>query len=731
VLDFAKQFCFVATQSETADAWNFGLCATPPREPRQARKGATVPGSRRVPRSTRSSSHRFYFQALAKFMADSKPDTKSGANSDKTTSYQVIARKWRPQTFADVVGQSHVMTTLENAIRTNRIAHAYIFSGARGVGKTTTARILAKALNCVKGPTPTPCNECDSCREITAGNSMDVIEIDAASNRGIDQIRELRDMVRYAATGGHHKVIILDEAHMLTDEASNALLKTLEEPPDRVIFVMATTEPDKLADTIRSRSQHFHFRALSFAEINGALAEIAKKEGLKADPEALGVMARAAEGSLRDALSLLEQARSYSGTEITDASVRELLGVVPEEALGELVTAIEQHSADKVLELVHRFQKEGRNLQHFCRETIRHFRNLLVAKVCGADSELIAATPEQRPELARAAALFSEEDLTRYFQILLDTDDDLRRKPDPRIHLEMGLLRMVNASRLAPLEKVLAELNGEGAPRATATHSATPVPSRSAGSSASSAAGISSANVPKPAPAPSTQAVASPFASGASSWTPAQQVRGTTSDPTILVAQAAAAAGEIVDSTVVEKEAPFVHAAAASSSPTSEAPIPRVEPGVIATSINRSAAAAETIIRAAVQASGIDPTMVDAIKLAIQQKQRFLAELVDHAHKWELEGSELRLYFSSASKTLAQMLEAREPLEKLRAIVSDVTRSALRVCVRMDSTAETSTVRAANATLVSREQIENDPIVRGMLERFGGQITEVKRRGEG
>ena len=655
-------------------------------------------------------------------MADTKTDTK--------TNYQVIARKWRPQTFEDVVGQSHVMTTLENAIRTNRIAHAYIFSGARGVGKTTTARILAKALNCVKGPTATPCNECDSCREITAGNSMDVIEIDAASNRGIDQIRELRDMVRYAATGGHHKVIILDEAHMLTDEASNALLKTLEEPPDRVIFVMATTEPDKLADTIRSRSQHFHFRALSFAEINGALSEIAQKEGLKAEPEALGVMARAAEGSLRDALSLLEQARAYSGAEITDASVRELLGVVPEEALGELVGAIEHHSADKVLELVHRFQKEGRNLQHFCRETIRHFRNLLVTKVCGADSELIAATPEQRPELARAAALFSEEDLTRYFQILLDTDDDLRRKPDPRIHLEMGLLRMVNASRLAPLEKVLSELNGEGTPRASTSHSAAATPSRSATPSASST-GASSAV------APAVQsAAASPFAPSTSSWTPAQKVRGTTSDPTILVAQAAAAAGAIVDSTVVdkgtpEKVTPIARAAAASSLSANEAPLPKVEPGVIATSVSKGAVAVENIVRAAVHASGIDPTMVDAIKLAILQKQRFLAELVDHAHKWELEGSELRLYFSNASKTLAQMLEAREPLEKLRTIVSDVTRSALRVCVRMDSTTETSTVRAVGTVSVPREQIENDPIVRGMLERFGGQITEVKRRGEG
>ncbi len=217
-------------------------------------------------------------------------------------------------------GSGTSRATLENAIRANRVAHAYIFSGARGVGKTTTARILAKALNCVKGPTPIPCNECDSCREITAGNSLDVIEIDAASNRGIDQIRELRDMVRYAPAAGRYKVIILDEAHMLTDEASNALLKTLEEPPDKVIFVMATTEPENLADTIRSRSQHFHFRALSFAEINGALSAIVEKEGLTAEPGALAVMARAAEGSLRDALSLLEQARAYCGTNITDAA---------------------------------------------------------------------------------------------------------------------------------------------------------------------------------------------------------------------------------------------------------------------------------------------------------------------------------------------------------------------------------------------------------------------------
>ena len=408
-------------------------------------------------------------------------------------SYQVIARKWRPQTFADVVGQQHVTRTLANAIQSGRVAHAYIFSGARGVGKTTTARILAKALNCAKGPAAEPCNECDSCREIGLGNSLDVIEIDAASNRGIDQIRELREMVRYAPAGGRYKVVILDEAHMLTDEASNALLKTLEEPPDKVIFVMATTEPENLADTIRSRSQHFHFRALSFAEISDALREICAKENLNAEPGALAVMARAAEGSLRDALSLLEQARAYCGTNITEAQVRELLGVVPGEILDELTGAIEARSAERVLSLVHRLLAEGQNLQHFCREAIGHFRNLLVARVCGADSELIAAPADERPRLEQASELFSEEDLTRFFQILLHTDDDLRRKPDARLHLEMGLLRMVNAARLAPLEEILADLEG-GAP-------ATPAPTRSSSASAQPPAlPTASAGAPSPAP---------------------------------------------------------------------------------------------------------------------------------------------------------------------------------------------------------------------------------------
>ena len=608
-------------------------------------------------------------------------------------SYQVIARKWRPQTFADVVGQQHVTRTLSNAIQSGRVAHAYIFSGARGVGKTTTARILAKALNCSKGPAAEPCNECDSCREIGLGNSLDVIEIDAASNRGIDQIRELREMVRYAPAGGRYKVVILDEAHMLTDEASNALLKTLEEPPDKVIFVMATTEPESLAETIRSRSQHFHFRALSFAEIVNALEEICVKESLTAEPGALAVMARAAEGSLRDALSLLEQARAYCGENITDAQVRELLGVVPEEILEELTGAIEARSAERILTLVHRLLAEGQNLQHFCREAIGHFRNLLVARVCGADSELIAAPADQRPRLQEAAELFSEEDLTRFFQILLHTDDDLRRKPDARLHLEMGLLRMVNAARLAPLEEILAKLEG-GTPSSAPTRSASSAPQTPPARNSAPAA-------PRGAPAALPGGPAA-FAVGVSSGAP----------------QATAARMQAVAPAQLETPAP-----------------PEVgrENGNSAAERANSAPAdapSSEIARGASAGEGLTQEQVDSIKGAILAQEKFLGELIEHATRWEMVGGEVRLFFSTESRALAEMLQARDPMERLRNIAGRILGQTVRVCVKLESVPGPGMATRSSGTRELRAKFEQDPIVRAMMERFGGQISDVKRRGE-
>jgi DNA polymerase III subunit gamma/tau len=613
--------------------------------------------------------------------------------------YQVIARKWRPQTFADLVGQTHVTETLQNAIRNNRVAHAYIFSGARGVGKTTAARILAKALNCVHGPTPDPCGICDSCKEIASGTSLDVIEIDAASNRGIDQIRELREMVRYAPAAARHKVVILDEAHMLTGEASNALLKTLEEPPDRVIFVMATTQPEDLEDTIRSRSQHFHFRALTFGEITSRLKFIADQEKLHIDDGALSVIARMAEGSMRDALSLLEQARAYCGDEIGDKEVRELLGVVPEDALQELVEAISENSADRALGLVHRFQREGRNLQHFCREAIRHIRNLLIARVCGADSELIAATPEQRPGIAKAAELFSEEDLTRYFQILLQTDDDVRRKMDPRVHLEMGLLRLVNAARLAPLEELLAEVNGAGG--------------RSGGGSAPR----STTSLP-PATKPFSRTTSASAATESKPWTVPTEPRTTAPQFPPAIPRN-------------PEPAPAIVAAAhgTNGSAAAVAPARIQEEEISAPSTEPKPEPPATARKSEAVATGLTPEEVVEIKSAIQAQQKFIGELVEHASRWELESNELRIYFSPDKSTFAGLIEGRETLEKIRTASSKVLGRAVRVCARLESgAAKESTASRAATTQEMRAQFENDPLVKSMLQRFGGRISEVRRR---
>jgi DNA polymerase-3 subunit gamma/tau len=618
-------------------------------------------------------------------------------------SYQVIARKWRPQTFGDLVGQSHVTSTLANAIKNDRVAHAYIFSGARGVGKTTAARILAKAMNCVKGPTPEPCGECDSCKEIAAGTSLDVIEIDAASNRGIDQIRELREMVRYAPAASRSKVVLLDEAHMLTSEASNALLKTLEEPPDRVIFVMATTQPEDLEDTIRSRSQHFHFRALTFAEITGRLEEIAAKENLKIEAGALAVIARMAEGSLRDALSLLEQARAYCGDVMADKEVRELLGVVPEDSLNELVEAIAEGSADRALGLVHTFQKEGRNLQHFCREAIRHIRNLLIARVSGADSDLIAATADQRPALAKAAAQFTEEDLTRFFQILLQTDDDLRRKPDPRVHLEMGLLRLINAQRLAPMEELLAELRS-GAPAGVA----------SAGGMRSSASAIPAIAAPQVKPARNFSAAPAPQ----TTFAPPARV----APPSFSPGGAAAAPARAEITALAPMSAPAqMKAAKAAEPPATVAPAAESEPQVGAT--------AETATAAAARAAGITQEQVAEIKTSIQAQQKFLGEIMNQGSRWELEGAELRIYFSADKRAFAEMMEARDSLEKVRTCSSKVLGRPVRVCAKVEAVAAAGS-RGVSGTQELREQFERDPMVRSMLQRFGGKISEVKWRQE-
>ncbi len=374
-------------------------------------------------------------------------------------SYQVLARKYRPQKFSEVIGQEHVTRTLKNAIEQGRTAHGYIFSGHRGIGKTTIARILAMALNCRSKdhPVTEPCGVCESCTEVRAGNSVDVIEIDAATNRGIDEIRELREAARYRPARDRFKIYILDEAHQITDAAFNALLKTLEEPPGHVVFMLATTAPEDIPQTIRSRCQHFSFRAVRFEEILGQLRDLLGREKLEADEDALALLAEAGDGSMRDALSILDQAIASSTGRLTAESVRQLVGAAPSGVLEEVMQAVARSASEEVLRLADKLISEGQNPAHFARQLVRFLRNTLVAKVAGRDSSLLQISGDERTRVARIADLFSEEDLARHLQIMLRTFNELGYRQEQRFHLELGLLKMAHAQRLLPIEQLLSE----------------------------------------------------------------------------------------------------------------------------------------------------------------------------------------------------------------------------------------------------------------------------------
>jgi DNA polymerase-3 subunit gamma/tau len=392
-------------------------------------------------------------------------------------SYQVLARKYRPQKFSEVIGQEHVTRTLKNAIEQARIAHGYIFSGHRGIGKTTIARILAMALNCRSSDKPVaePCGVCDSCTEIRAGNSVDVIEIDAATNRGIDEIRELREAARYRPARDRFKIYILDEAHQITDAAFNALLKTLEEPPSHVVFMLATTQPEDIPQTIRSRCQHFSFHAVRFEEILGQLKDLATREGIEADEDALALLSEAGDGSMRDALSILDQAIASSIGRLSAESVRELVGAAPSGVMEDIMLAVSNNSSEDALKIVDRLITEGHSSTHFARQMVRYLRNAMVAKVAGADSPLLQISSDERQRAARTAELFSEEDLTRHLQIMLRTHNELGYRQEQRFHLELGLLKMVHAQRLLPLEQLLSgAASSSSAPQSARTTSVVP-----------------------------------------------------------------------------------------------------------------------------------------------------------------------------------------------------------------------------------------------------------------
>jgi DNA polymerase III subunit gamma/tau len=380
-----------------------------------------------------------------------------------TKPYQIYAREYRPQTFEEMVGQKAVVRTLQNALKAKRIGQAYLFAGMRGVGKTTAARILAKALNCVNGPTPTPCNdndsECESCKSIREDRSIDVLEIDGASNRGIEDVKTLRESVKYKPLRSRYKVIIIDEVHMLSREAFNALLKTLEEPPPGTVFIFATTELHKVPATIHSRCQVFEFKKASTRDIVNHLNDIAQKENLKISAGGLALIAEASEGSIRDSLSLLDQAVAFCGETIEDADLKEILGAVNRDLLFEFSTAVLEEKPNRIFALTATVLDSGYDLRIFMKELVQHFRNILVVKSVAQPEDLIALPSEADLARLRAEAdKAGEEDLLRYLQALQTGEPGLRFSSHPQIHFETILVKLCHYRKLMSLKDILQNL---------------------------------------------------------------------------------------------------------------------------------------------------------------------------------------------------------------------------------------------------------------------------------
>ena len=389
-------------------------------------------------------------------------------------SYLVLARKWRPQNFDDIAGQEHITRTLRNAIQANRIAHAYLFTGVRGVGKTTAARILAKALNCQQGPTPNPCNQCTHCEEITRGSSLDVLEIDGASNRGIDEIRQIIENVRYQPAQCRFKIYVIDEVHQVTKDAFNALLKTLEEPPPSVKFILATTEPHRLPDTILSRCQRYDFRRIPLREIVQRLDDISKKEGLKITGGALALLAREADGSMRDAQSLLEQVLACAQpgndgrheTPVDETLLQDILGLTERRVLYEVSNAVIQGNAQRCIELVAKVVVEGGDLGRLSRDLVEHFRNLLVVRLsepgkeaAGSGKGRLLDLPDQEiDDLRTQVAELSIDTLLDYFDFMAAGDEEVARSSNPRFALEAILVRLATLPQTVPITLLLERL---------------------------------------------------------------------------------------------------------------------------------------------------------------------------------------------------------------------------------------------------------------------------------
>jgi DNA polymerase-3 subunit gamma/tau len=615
-------------------------------------------------------------------------------------SYTVLARKYRPQKFSEVIGQGHVTRTLQNAIEQGRTAHGYIFSGHRGIGKTTVARILAMALNCRSKdrPVPEPCGVCESCTEIRAGNSVDVIEIDAATNRGIDEIRELREAARYRPARDRFKIYILDEAHQITDAAFNALLKTLEEPPDHIVFMLATTQPEDIPQTIRSRCQNFSFRAVKFDDIVAQLRDLVTREKIQADDDALALLAEAGDGSMRDALSILDQAIACCGGNVAAESVRNLVGAAPAHVLEEVMQAVARGASDEVLHKVDHLISEGHSPTHFARQMVRFLRNATIAKIAGKHSPLLQISTEERERVARTAELFGEEDLTRHLQIMLRTHSELGYKSEQRFHLELGLLKMAHAQRLLPIEQLLSD--------AAANSSTKPAARPSIVSS------VTPAVPPRQDSLATRPNYVSPFAAdSARKGTPRQDVSGNSfSSP-----------GPRIVAAVSEAE-PVIMGAAAPASLLENLPEHRT------TSQPAPGPRAETQSQAPTSDRPIEAVKAAVLQALVDGNQRILASMLE-AGNWSLQANELVIEVTE-SQTIVEMSLGPEARRLSSASASGALGRAVKLKVVTGATvtpqeSKRNGTRSEPPSTTGRGRAEQDVVVRRLRQKFGAEIRTV------
>jgi len=595
--------------------------------------------------------------------------------------YQVLARKYRPQRFADVAGQDHVTRTLLNALSQNRIAHGYIFSGHRGIGKTTIARIVAMALNCrteigtPERPTPEPCGVCDSCIEIRQGNAVDVIEIDAATNRGIDEIRELRDAARYAPSRDRYKIYILDEAHQITDAAFNALLKTLEEPPGHVVFMLATTQPEDIPQTIRSRCQHFSFRAVSFEQILNQLRDLVGRENIEADEDALALLAEAGDGSVRDALSILDQAIASCDGRLTAEAVRQLVSAAPSSVLEDVMNAVAQGTSEQVLRLVDTLIGEGHSPTHFARQMVRFIRNTMVAKVAGGESSLLQISNDERQRVVRVAEMFSEEDLARHLQIMLRTHSELGYRQEQRFHLELGLLKMAHAQKLLPIEQLLSEA-GISAPRAPGKPAMVPEPRR-----ADPTPPVRS-NFVSPFAADSARKAKTELSTENAPGTGPRAVSGASAGPSVVMGSAA---------------------------PASAMAQPAIEP--------------VTEPESSPEAEPAEPPDLRSSILNALSGHQMLASMLETG-EWRVEGNDVVIKVA-ASPTIIDMSVGADARRIATATASGVLGRAVKLKVVSGGTAQTPPPMKATSNGGGRGRAEQDPVVKRMKEKFGAEIRTI------